>query len=845
VDDCVTSADACQVRALLVAAVAAVAVFMLGAPAYAATTLDSVGSAPPAPAGATGAGALDPATPLHLDVVLGSRDPAGLQSFIEAVSDPTSPLYRRYLARGQFASTFGATPAAIASVRAALRKAGLSPGAPSTGGLTIPVDTTVAEARSALHVRFARYRLRSGRVAFANRSAPLVPGSIAGRVRAIAGLDNLARPEPHLVRSKPRAVRTRPRIAAAQPAAAAPQACSAASNAASLFGAYTPAQLATAYGLDGLYGIGAQGAGVRVALYELEPNSSSDINTFQSCFGTSTSISFVNVDGGAGNGTGVGEAALDIEGIVGLAPQAAITVYRGPNNGTGGPLHTYQRIVADDTAQVISTSWGLCDPQMSSAEANAENTAFMQGAAQGQTIVAASGDDGSEDCQSSNTLAADDPASQPFVTGVGGTTLQTTPSRTETVWNGSSGAGGGGHSSRWAVPSYQSSFVTSGNRGVPDVAADADPDTGYVVRYNGAWTAFGGTSAAAPLWGAIVAAADSSGLGTCTPTAPAGFLNPALYSIAAGAGYAAAFNDITTGDNDFTGTNSGSYGAATGYDLASGLGTPIAYTSPTAGLVPALCGGPGAPAVGGLSPASGAEAGGDTVTITGTNLDVATASVDFGGVPATAVEQVTNTRITAVAPAGTGTVPVTVSDTYGTSSPADYVYAAPAPAPSPSGTTTTNGGAQGSSGTAPTGTSTTGTSTGSNPAPATPTKTSTRSLVVTITGALRYRLRRAVAPGVLHVSADSRGNPTRISGRATVSGATGGSATIVYSLRKHGRRWTGHVRVVDRASHVVQTFAISASPALAASGRVTAKGRATLHRHAAKLQLTFGPVVTR
>ncbi len=788
----------------------------------AAATLDSVGRAPAPPPGATDAGALDPSTQLHLDVVLAPRDPAALASFIEALSDPSSPQYRHYLARGQFAEEFGATPATIAAVRASLRRAGLDPGAPSAGGLTVPVDTTAARARTALHVSFKRLRLKSGRVAFANTSAPQLPPDAARDVRAISGLDNLARPQPHLVQARPHA-------ASVQPHATAPQACSGASTAASVNGAYLPAQFATAYGLDGLYGIGAQGAGVTVALYELEPNSSTDISTYQSCFGTSAQISVVNVDGGAGSGFGQGEAALDIEGVIGLAPQASITVYRGPNNNLGGPLHTYQQIVADDSAQVISTSWGLCDPQMSSSEATAENTAFQQAATQGQTIVAASGDDGSEDC-GTNALAVDDPASQPYVTGVGGTTLTTSPSRTETVWNNTTGAGGGGRSSRWGLPGYQSALLTGTGRGVPDVSADADPDTGYVVRYHGSWTAFGGTSAAAPLWGAILAAADSSGLGTCAPSTPVGFVNPALYTIAAGTGYAAAFNDVTGGDNDFTGTNSGNYAAGTGYDLASGLGTPIAYTSPTAGLVPALCGGgPSAPTITSVSPASGPEAGGGTVTINGTDLDVAPVSVTFGATAATAVQQIDNTRITVTAPPGTGTVPITVSDTYGTSAPADYTYAN---APNP----TAPAGSTGNPGTPTPGTSTTGTT---PPSPTGPTLTAaaTRALSVSVFGALHFRLRGSIAASSVHVGRDARGRVISIHGIARV----GATATISYSLHKHGRHWTGAVRVTDRRAHFSRRFAAAATaPTLAASGRVSMTARAHVHGRRATLRLTLG-----
>jgi hypothetical protein len=200
--------------------------------------------------------------------------------------------------------------------------------------------------------------------------------------------------------------------------------------------------------------------------------------------------------------------------------------------------------------------------------------------------------------------------------GVGGTTLNAIgPRPVETVWNGggsllaaglSPGAGGGGNSSFWPMPASQSSAspslhvigsgssgVPCGNAGgycrqVPDVSADGDPATGYLIYWNGSgavagqpaqWQGIGGTSAAAPVWAALIALSDASRV--CAGT-PIGFADPALYR-AAGDGYAANFNDIIAGDNDLTATNGSSYPAAVGYDLATGLGTPNA-TSLAAGL---------------------------------------------------------------------------------------------------------------------------------------------------------------------------------------------------------------------------------------------------------------------
>jgi subtilase family serine protease len=314
-------------------------------------------------------------------------------------------------------------------------------------------------------------------------------------------------------------------------------------------------------------------------------------------------VSVVKVDGGAGSGSGSGEAALDIEQAVALAPGATFLVYEGPNSNSGapgaGPYDTWNAIISQDRARVISASWGQCEPLEGATDASAESTLFQEAAAQGQAIMSASGDTGSEDCLGQTgllpdtSLAVDDPSSQPFVTGVGGTTMSALgPRPTEQVWNnggglgallGQPGAGGGGASALWGMPAYQSSaasslhVVQSRSRESPDVSANADPNTGYLIYWNGSgsaqgsagWQGIGGTSAAAPVWASAIALINAS---QACAGAMVGFANPALYRAAA-AGYAQDFNDVTGGNNDFTGSNGGSYTAAPGFDMASGLGT--------------------------------------------------------------------------------------------------------------------------------------------------------------------------------------------------------------------------------------------------------------------------------
>ena len=582
------------------------------------------------PAHATVVGRIAPDARLRVTVTLQPRDPASLAAYARAVASPFSPSFHRYLTPWQFARRFGATPAQIATVRRSLSAHGLRPGRVSAGGLSIPLRATAAQLERGLSVSLLKLALPGRRSAIAAGGPPSLDAGAARFVQSIVGLSSTSSPHPLFVRSPARSSRLAPVMSAtwarsglsARAASfphvvtGGPQPCAQAQGVASGQNAHTADQIASAYGFSGLYGAGDEGSGVTVAIYELEPNAPSDIAAYQACYGIHASVSYVRVDGGVGSGSGSGEAALDIENLIGLAPGADVLVYQGPNSNSGapgsGPYDTFSAIFNQDRARVVSVSWGQCESALGPSNAAAENTLFEQAAVQGQSVVAASGDSGSEDCDIGGALpqtqlAVDDPASQPYVTGVGGTTLSSAgPRPTESVWNNGGnlaadllqpGAGGGGISSFWPMPSAQLSASPSLNvlgagpsgaqcghpggycREVPDVSADADPGTGYLIYWNGAggvpgapsgWQSIGGTSAAAPVWAALLTMADASG--GCAGS-PLGFAGPALYR-AAGDAYASDFNDVASGNNDFTATNGGHYTAGTGYDEASGLGTP-------------------------------------------------------------------------------------------------------------------------------------------------------------------------------------------------------------------------------------------------------------------------------
>jgi kumamolisin len=314
------------------------------------------------------------------------------------------------------------------------------------------------------------------------------------------------------------------------------------------------------------------GTGQTISIIELGGGyEQADLDTYFSGLGvTVSSISAVSVDGttnqpGKDPSGADGEVLLDIEVIGALSPAASILVYFAPNTDAGFLDAVANAAHATPTPTSMSISWGQSEDQWTAQARTALDDALLDAAALGVTVTAAAGDNGSSDGSTDGANHADFPASSPHVLACGGTSLHATAKavKSETVWNNGSGAGatGGGVSDVFALPSWQSKAgvpAASGGkhgRGVPDVAGNADPHTGYEVLVDGTRAVYGGTSAVAPLWAALVARLVQS-LGT-----PLGLLQPRLY--AAGAG----FRDVTSGNN-------GSFTARPGWDACTGLGVP-------------------------------------------------------------------------------------------------------------------------------------------------------------------------------------------------------------------------------------------------------------------------------
>lgn len=510
------------------------------------------GSERPERAGFHAHGALAPEAPVSATLVLRRRAELPESAF-------SAPL-----GRAELAERYGADPADLALVRDTLSDLGLTVEEADAGRRTVRVTgpaRIVARVFGTDLARSARadadtdtdadapYRQRTGSLS--------VPRALDGVVTAVLGLDDRPQARAQFRVALPRAVST----------------------------SYTPPELGKVYSFPE----GTDGSGQTIAIIELGGGYvQEDLDTYFAGLGLPTpSVTAVGVDGGAnrpdGDPNGAdGEVMLDIEVAGALAPGAAIVVYFAPNTDAGFLDAVTTAAHADPAPAAISISWGQAEDQWTAQARTAFDQALQDAAALGVTTTAAAGDDGSSDRVGDGRSHVDFPASSPHALACGGTRLDadttTGAVSSETVWNNGTGGGatGGGVSAVFPLPSWQGGVgVPSGDatgdaggttngpggRGVPDVAAVADPQTGYRIRVDGRDTVIGGTSAVAPLWAALVARlVQSTGR-------PLGLAQPALYDSIGAGQVAAGFRDITQGDN-------GAYTAAAGWDPCTGLGVP-------------------------------------------------------------------------------------------------------------------------------------------------------------------------------------------------------------------------------------------------------------------------------
>jgi kumamolisin len=488
-------------------------------------------------------------TQIEITVYLRSRDPSGLQEYVQQISGPGS---HSYLTPQQFAHKFGANPADVEAVTNFAHNNQLRVLGHDLGRRSVTLSGTAARMNEAFGVNLQHYRYAGG-VYRLRQGTIRIPNSFANIITGVFGLDNRPQAQAHfrILNKK-----------AAAPGAVTPE-------------TYTPPQLAAVYDFPG----GFTGQDETIGLIELGGGyNQTDLDNYFQQLGVSPapSVTAVSVDGATNSPTGSadgpdGEVELDIEVAGSIAPGAAIKVFFAPNTDQGF-IDAVTTAVNDSTVTLISISWGGPESTWTTQAFTSFNQAFQDAGTMGKTVFVAAGDNGSSDGVTDGQNHVDFPASSPYVVGCGGTTLEanvTTDTITsEVVWNETAsgeGATGGGVSDFFPKPSYQDSVnvpaptTSGGGRGVPDVAADADPVTGYQVIIDGSSNVFGGTSAVAPLYAGLFARINQALLQA--GKSRVGFVNAALYQ------NESAFHDIVSGNN-------GAFSAGPGWDPTTGLGSP-------------------------------------------------------------------------------------------------------------------------------------------------------------------------------------------------------------------------------------------------------------------------------
>ena len=476
------------------------------------------------------------------------------------------------LTSAELSQRYGADPADVERVTEVLGRFGLTVDQPHRGSRRLKVTGTISQLSEAFGT--ALTLVVSGTVTHRYRSGGLaVPAELSGVVTAVLGLDDRPVGRPHAERPSARTVA--PQTVAPDTMAPDTMAPDAKKKRA------TPQPL-TAVQVASFYNFppNTDGTGQTIAIIELGGGyRQPDLDTYFSGLGLATpSITAVGVDG-ASNSPGQaadGEVELNIQVAGAVAPGAALVVYFAPNTDAGFVDAIAEAAIATPTPAVISVSWGAPEKAWSDQSRSSMDSALVDAAVLGVTVTVAAGDNGSsDDPNNAKSVNVDFPASSPHALSCGGTQLigdtSTNTITSEVVWNGlaqNMGAGGGGVSVVFPLPDYQANAGVpasadggASGRGVPDVAGNADPTTGYLVVVDGQHQPIGGTSAVAPLWAGLIARlVQATGKRF-------GLLQPLIYAGVTAGTPAPGFNDVTSGNN-------GGYQASTGWDPCTGLGSP-------------------------------------------------------------------------------------------------------------------------------------------------------------------------------------------------------------------------------------------------------------------------------
>jgi subtilase family serine protease len=583
-------------------------------------------------------GASNPAQTVNVTLVLGLRNQAALEKYVYSTVTRGSPAYHRFLTTAEFANRYGASKAEIYKVQAFVKQQGLTQVELLPNHLAIKVRGTIGQFNKAFHTSIHDYRASDGSTFHQPNATPTVPVALSGTLVVASGLSSEARYRSHRVNAA--FPQPGPSANALARAAAAPAVvCHGNPTATCTPGEFTVGDVANRYNINPLYHVGVNGRGSTIGIATLANFLPADAYAYWSAIGLNVKpnrITQVHVDGGGplSGPAGSGETSLDVEQSGGLAPWANIIVYDAPNTDAGF-FDVFNKAVSDNKVDSLSVSWGSPEifyfPQLNGGadftdELRAFHQVFLEAAAQGISMFAASGDSGAYDTVRSlggslsdpvpPPLSVDAPASDPFITSAGGTTVPysysfnggpTESITRESVWGWDyiddyfqtnfgvdlglfSVGGGGGVSVFWPVPRYQRftagirksekhqtllfppfdiNYTLQANyhgRNEPDISLNADPETGYsyVSSLDGAGlqTFLGGTSFVAPQLNGI------SALLTQATHGRVGFWNPQVYALQNIFGYGpfSAFHDIRSGDNWF-------YAGQARYEPGAGLGT--------------------------------------------------------------------------------------------------------------------------------------------------------------------------------------------------------------------------------------------------------------------------------
>jgi uncharacterized repeat protein (TIGR03803 family) len=489
------------------------------------------------------AGRVPPDQQMDLAIALPLQNSVGLSNLLQALYEPSHPSYRRYLKPQEFTARFGPTAEDYDAVRKFAEKHDLQITATHPNRMLLDLRGSAGNIEKAFKLRLNVYNHpREARTFFAPDSEPLVDATLP--ILSVSGLENYELPRPL---GKRREIDSTKTFAETYTTGTAP------------LGYLSGNDFRNAY----LPGVQLDGSGEAIGIFSMDGYFPNDVSSYLAQAGLpSVPLTNVLLNGFSGSpGNHNDEAALDITMAISMAPGLSkVIMYEG-----SVPNDILNAMANDNQARQLSCSWGFypaIDP--------ARDQIFQQFAAQGQTFFQASGDNGAW------TQGVFPPSDNPYITIVGGTSLETAapggPLLSETAWAGS----GGGFSTNFAIPPWQQGMNMVTNQGsttmrnIPDVAAVADA-VFWLVAFNGEFFVTAGTSASTPMWAGVCALANQRAAQFGQP--PVGFINPAVYATGKSVAAPLAFHDILVGNNTNS-TSSNRFFARPGYDLTTGWGTP-------------------------------------------------------------------------------------------------------------------------------------------------------------------------------------------------------------------------------------------------------------------------------